>query len=459
MTASTSGNKTPSSPFTGKIIKTGLTARFMVIGGLTLLMLIPLLFVSNIIDERDGYYHKVLTDISSLWGKEQVVSGPFLFIPYREKIISRHKESSYSGAEKTIEKVDYYNRVAVILPEQLNIEAKLKEEFRERGIYKSLVYNADTQISGKFILPDISGIFENLDKIEWHKAHIVMGLQDTTAIRKLSPLKWNETVSHFEPGLIHQNFSETGFHAPVKINPETKTIQFSFDMNFNGSGNFLFTPLGKITTGNISSQWPHPSFQGRMLPTSHKITPQGFQATWEIPYLSRNLPHYWTLGTKKFNAHQYAVGVKLFEPVYLYSQVNRAVKYGILFIGLTFISLLVFELILKCRFHYVQYGLVGLAMTLFYLILLSFAEHIGFFKAYITGAVSCSLIISLYIKAALQDIKKGILMLTILSAMYGLLYSLLQLEDYALLTGTVVLMFVIMILMYLTRNLPQPSPD
>lgn len=455
MTISSSNNETSSSHPVSNTHKAGLSVRFLAIGTLSLLMLIPLLLVSNIISERDNYYHQVLADISSLWGKEQVISGPFLLVPYVEKEITRHKESSYSGAEKTIEKIDYYNKVAVILPEFLNIDSSLKEEFRERGIYKSLVYNADSQISGEFTLPDFSNISEKLDKIEWNKAHIVMELQDATAIRKFSPVKWNETLANFEPGSIYQNAPESAFHAPVQINPETKVFQFSFDMNFNGSGNFLFTPLGKVTTGHIFSKWPHPSFQGRMLPTKHEITSEGFHATWEIPHLVRSLPHYWTLGDIQFNPQQYAVGVRLFEPVFLYSQVNRAIKYGILFIGLTFISLLAFELTLKCRFHYVQYGLVGMAMTLFYLILLSFAEHIGFFRAYIFGAVSCSLIIALYIKAALQDIKKGVLMFAILSAMYGLLYSLLQLEDYALMTGTVVLLFVIMVLMYLTRNLPQ----
>ena len=436
-------------------VKSGLTGRFIVISALSLLMFIPLFLVSNIVDERNNYYHQVLDDISSLWGKEQIISGPFLLIPYIEKETSLHKETSYSEGDKTIEKVNYYNKVAVILPEALNIKTDLIEEFRERGIYKSLVYNADSQISGKFVLPDFSDISENLEKIEWNKAHILMELQDATAIRKISAVKWNDTTTNFEPGLPHQVSLVSGFHAPVQVGSETTEFQFSFDMNFNGSGNFLFMPLAKITKGDISSKWPHPSFQGKMLPTRHEITPDGFKATWEIPYLSQNLPRHWTHGHKNINAGKYAVGVKLFEPVYLYSQVDRAVKYGILFIGLAFISLLTFELIFKCRFHYVQYGLVGLAMALFYLILLSFAEHIGFFWAYLFGASSCSLIIALYIKAALHDLKKGALMFMILSGMYGLLYSLLQLEDYALMTGTVVLMFVISILMFLTRNLPQ----
>lgn len=189
------------------------------------------------------------------------------------------------------------------------------------------------------------------------------------------------------------------------------------------------------------------------LPTSHEITAEGFTSTWAIPHLARNYPQSWVSANAQYNLTEFTAGVDLFEPVFLYSKVTRAAKYGILFVGLTFLTFLIFELTTQIRLHYVQYGLIGVALIIFYLVLLSIAEHTAFLTAYIVAAVINIGLITLYTGAALKSWSKAGVIFVLLSALYAVLYSLLQLEDYALLMGTMLLLSVLMVLMYVTRNL------
>ncbi|NNC68131.1 MAG: cell envelope integrity protein CreD, partial [Gammaproteobacteria bacterium] len=297
-------------------------------------------------------------------------------------------------------------------------------------------------------------------RIDWDKAYIVLGLSDTRAINEVSSLNWNGNEIGYSPGTKVTEILSHGFHASLEgLNAETEQHVFNTKVSINGSQGFRFAPFGENTTVNMKSSWPHPSFQGMTLPNNYEVTADGFTSSWTIPHLARNYPQSWVYADQNYHLGEFTAGVDLFEPVFLYSKVTRAVKYGILFVGLTFLTFLIFELTTQTRLHYVQYGLIGVALTLFYLVLLSIAEHTAFLTAYIIAAISNIGLITIYTGAALKNWTRAGVIFVLLSALYTVLYSLLQLEDYALLMGTMLLLFVLMVLMYVTRNLRVNSSD
>lgn len=452
-----------------KNISNSLVFRFIIIGILIGVMTIPLGMVSDIVHERSQLYHSVLNEIAGTWGQEQKLQGPALFIPYTEKFVTEKIKTDKDGNERKINSIRYEQRTAIVLPDDLNIKVDLQGQKRKRGIYDSLVYTADLNISGDFKRPNIAELSTHIDKIHWNKAWLALGISDTQAINKVSGLHWTSpsgrtTRVDFEPGTKVINALKSGFHAPLdlSISDETtltsKKHPFSLVININGSQGFFFSPFGKTTKVTLQSDWPHPSFQGNVLPNKYDINDSGFVAFWSVPHLARNFPQMWTLETQKFNLNEFSAGVNLFEAVSLYSQITRAIKYGVLFFALTYITFLMFELGIGRRLHVVQYGMIGLALSMFYLTLLSMAEHAGFFKAYISAASIIILMISLYAFAAIRHIGRTGLISVLLVGLYTMLYSLLKLEDYALLAGTILLLGILGVMMYLTRNIgSKPS--
>ncbi|WP_299876034.1 cell envelope integrity protein CreD [uncultured Cocleimonas sp.] len=448
-----------------KNISDSLVFRFILIAVLIGLMTIPLSLVSDVVRERSNLYRGVLNDIASTWGQQQNLQGPALFIPYTEKFITEEVKTDKDGYERKVNKTIYKQRTAIVLPDDLNISVRLNGETRKRSLYESLVYTADLNVTGDFLRPDISSLSNNIDEIHWNRSWLALGISDTQAINKVSGLNWNnQKTIDFEPGTKVVNTIASGFHAPIDlsllsasasdstVDPESK-YPFQLNLNINGSQGFYFTPFGKTTDVEIVSDWPHPSFQGSVLPNKHEVSDDGFEATWSVPNLARNYPQLWTLEKQQFNVNEFKAGVNLFESVSLYSQITRAIKYGMLFFTLTYITFLIFEMGIGRRLHIVQYGVIGLALSIFYLTLLSMAEHAGFFNAYISAAGIIIIMISLYAYAAIRNIKRTIIITVLLAGLYTLLYSLLKLEDYALLAGTVLLLVILAVLMVLTRNI------
>ena len=316
------------------------------------------------------------------------------------------------------------------------------------------------RLVGSFEKLDIDSMSDHIHRIDYEKAYLVLGLSDTRAINEVSNLSWDGTEVGYSPGTKLTELLSHGFHASIKdLKPSNEQHRFSTKLSINGSQGFRFAPFGENTTVNMNSSWPHPSFQGMTLPTEYEITESGFNSSWLIPHLARNYPQSWIFANQHYNLNEFNAGVDLFEPVFLYSKVTRAVKYGILFVGLTFLTFLIFELTIQIRLHYVQYGLIGIALSIFYLVLLSIAEHTEFLTAYIVAAMINIGLITSYTMAALKSGARACMIFVLLSALYAVLYSLLQLEDYALLMGTMLLLFVLMILMYVTRNLRTDSLD
>ncbi|MFK7889440.1 MAG: cell envelope integrity protein CreD [Granulosicoccus sp.] len=428
-----------------------LTLRFVLIGLLGLLMLIPMGFVSEIVQERGDRHRDVLGDIAASWGQAQVLSGPVLVVPFTVVEIFENDVVDNDGSARTVKKTVRQHRTARFLPQELTIDTTLSDEIRERGIFRSLVYNAEVQVDAAFDQPDVDALSDAVETIHWDQAWISIGLSDTRAINQVSRFVWNHDDQTLSPGSRMEELP-AGFHVPVLLAREDQTYRLSMSLSTKGSGSFQFAPFGETTNVTVSSDWPHPSFQGSALPNSHEISSSGFTASWEVPHLARNYPQAWVDDTPQ-QLFEFTAGVSMFETVSLYSQITRAVKYGLLFIGLTFLTLLIFELIQKRTLHAVQYALVGVALSVFFLVLLALSEHLSFAKAYTVSAVLTILMITVYTAAVLKSFARGLVIFALLCALYAILYSLLQLEDYALLMGTALLVVIIAALMIITRNL------
>ncbi len=446
-----------------KHLNKSLVFRFGTITFLVILMNSPLSMVSDVVDERNQLYTDVLYGIANTWGHTQKLQGPALLVPYTEKYNSVKVLTDKDGNERKVNNTIYQHHTAIILPEELKIDADLLSKTLNRGIYDALVYTADLNISGSFQRPDISSLSNHIDEIHWDRAWLTLGISDTQAINKVSSLHWEteqqSTIDvDFEPGTRIIDAISNGFHAPIDLSEHDGSVTdtryiFSLNINTNGSQGFYFAPFGKVTDVIIQSDWPHPSFQGNVLPDQRQVEDTGFNASWSVPNLARNYPQIWTLGEQEFNLDEFSAGVNLFESVSLYSKVTRAIKYGSLFFILTYITFLIFELAIGKRLHIIQYGIIGLALSMFYLTLLSMAEHAGFFRAYLSAASLIISMVSLYVYAAIRSVASTAIVSILLTGLYYMLYTMLKLEEHALLSGTILLLIVLAVMMYLTRNI------
>ncbi len=438
-----------------------LTFRTAFITLIAMTMLIPLFMTQEIINERNQYYHQSINDISKGWGKQQTFIGPVLVVPYVEHIFSADTITDKDGETKTISRDIYNNKTIILLPEELNIDVKLNEQQRKRGIYSTLLYIADITVTGNFDLSSLPPEKSTSRKVNWDEAYLAIGLTDTKAITETTPIRWDKSSAPLEPGTKLNQFLNSGFHASMKHTRRFNSHpKFRIKLSLKGSGGFRFAPLGKTTKANIASGWAHPSFQGDILPNNKAdISKDGFNAQWSIPHLARNYPQTWLLedgkDTPKYDLYSLSTGVNLFIPISIYTKIDRSIKYGVLFIGLTFIVFLLFEIIAKIRTHTIQYILIGISLSLFYLILVSLSEHLPFLMSYAYAAATTIGIITLYSAAVLKSFSRAIMIFLLLASLYGVLFFILQMEDYALLAGTALITLIIMIMMFATRHLQK----
>ena len=453
--------------------------RCAAIAFLTLLLMIPLASVENIIESRSERQYEATNNIAESWGKAQTISGPALVVPYevwedqKEFIIAKD-----SGEKQEVVRREYYTRHKIILPAEVNFDARLDPEIRYRGIYRLALYAAPVSIQGHFALPLPADFGKNIHAIHWENAWLALGISDLKSIFEESPMQWNgKPALPYQPGTKLGGVLGAGFHAAVPMQQDAAGTRqnFSMQLNVRGSGGLSFTPVGEKSRITMAGTWPAPSFQGNLLPQERTITPQGFTAQWAISNLTRSYPQMSDLESKVlFNSSSdyeasegashrksaitsFTTGVNLHEPVSLYRMTLRAVQYAELFIAVSFVALFAFEMITRQRMHLLQYGMVGLSMSLFYLVLLSLAEHIDFSLAFTAASAVTVAMNSLYIAAATQKKKWGALMGVLLTALYTLLYSLLRMEDNSLLLGTALVVLMMAVLMFVTRKLPQAA--
>lgn len=433
-------------------MKRPLLFKTLTIGLLMLLLLIPIAMISDSIDERKWYSQSVLEEVARSDSHSQTIIGPVLVVPYSKVI----RTVTYNDKkEKIIEESLVYGKLK-FLPDLFDLNGELNIELRKRGIYSARVYQSNNTISGKFSIPKDFGVTENLLDYKFDQPYMAIGIKDIRGIKNSLVLQVNKQKFVMEPG-SKLNVLAGGVHANLIGVDFTGVRNFDFSLNLllSGTESFSVTPIGKETRVNISSGWPHPKFFGNFLPADSTISEAGFNANWQTSFFATNMQEYFLNCANKnecsdFNEKQF--GVSFIDPVDQYVKIDRAIKYAILFIGLTFACFFLFEIMKRLQVHAVQYTLVGLSLAFFYLLLLSLSEHLGFNKAYIISASACVTLIGIYVCFVLRSVLRGLGFTLGLSLLYGLLFGLLSAEDYALLMGSVLLFSILAAVMILTRN-------
>jgi inner membrane protein len=414
----------------------------IIIGILTLLLLIPTVMIRQIIREREDRQEEAGNEISSKWSGKQTLTGPVLSIPYTEN----YKDEA--GNVKSV--VKYLH----ILPEKLVVTGELFPEKRYRSIFEIVVYNSKLKYSGYF--PQINSEIINVSKTNLlpEKAFISFGISDLRGIEDQINFKWNNNSLSFNPGVETNDVIQSGINTRLPVNLSdsfTKQYNFSFDLNLKGSQRLYFVPVGKITEVNISSKWNSPGFDGAFLPDNRNIDDKGFTASWKVLNMNRNYPQYWLESSYKIEDS--AFGINLLMPMDNYQKSTRSVKYAILLISLTFMIFFFIEIKNTKLLHPFHYILVGLALCIFYTLLVSFSEHINFNLAYIIAALLTIGMIYLYSSSILKDRKLSFLIVSVLFILYGFIFTIIQLEDYALLMGSIGLFTALALIMFYSRKI------
>lgn len=426
----------------------------MIVTGLLILALgIPLMMVRGQIWERKQRRDSVVSEVSSTWGNAQTLGGPVLTVPYQ--VHTRDDKG------KVVHTSTY---LAYFLPETLKVDGRLFPELRRRGIFEVAVYRADLSVSGVFHRPSFAEWEIPAKDVLWDKAWLSIGVPDMRGIQRNVRLVWSGRTLQLTPGGGVTGLWSSGLRVPVSLGAgEGQAYPFAFDLALRGSQQLRFLPFGKQSTVALRSSWPDPSFSGGFLPESRSVTSKGFEAAWSVPYFGRSYPQQWREEEREQlvpeNAlHESAFGVALYQPVDVYQKTERSVKYGMLFLVLTFLAFFLFEVFSPVSLHPLHYLLVGSALCLFYVLLLSISEHIPFGVAYAIASAGIIVLISGYSLAILRGKRRALAMSGMLVLLYGYLYVLLQAEDYALLLGSIGLFVILALVMFLTRRVDWYSP-
>ncbi|HLF52285.1 MAG TPA: cell envelope integrity protein CreD [Flavobacterium sp.] len=430
------------------------TAKMIMVGLLTLVLLIPLQFVKELISERAQRQKEVITETNDKWGKSVFFYGPILKIPYTyyEETVSINEKTKETVKQKTA-----HTNYAYFFPEELKANTDVTTKALNRNNYESVVFNSNMKFEGNYIQPDFSSRNIPHENIQWNKATILIKTTNLKSIKDEVKINFGKTNFTFEPVYDSEakdstEALETGYIDLTKILTNQK-IAFNFDITYNGSQQIKMVPIGKTTQVNMKSNWASPSFTGNFLPDdkTKKITTSGFVANWKILHINRAFSQQ-VFGHLP-DLRQYAFGVDFVIPVDQYQQNERASKYGFLVIGLTFLIFFLIQSISKISIHIFQYSMIGLALIMFYTLLISITEHSSFMKAYIISGISVIALITLYSVSILKNKKFPVFIGLSLTALYTFIYVIIQLENYALLVGSIGLFLILAEVMYFSRKI------
>ena len=424
---------------TTKKIGSSVTFKLITICALVLVLLIPASMVTSLIHERNNRKQGVIDEINAKWGRVQTIIGPVISIPYLKYIKDK------DGTARSVTKYLH------ILPDTVGIKSRIIPEVRYRGIYEAVLYNTTLSIDGFFPRTPLEDLRIAPENIDWSGAFISLGITDMGGIKDRIDATFDGKRLSMEPGVETADVIKSGISADIQLDDNLKSYPFHFALNLNGSRQINFAPVGKETTVTARSSWNDPSFGGAFLPIEREVDEQGFSAKWKVLHLNRNYPQYWKGGGHDLS--QSTFGVLLFSPVDIYQKSIRTAKYALMFIVFTFLAFLISEVMNRLRVHPVQYFLIGLAIIIFYILLLSISEQINFDVAYLISAGAVIGLITGYTKAIIKNRTVALMVGGILVILYTYLYILLQLEDYALLMGSIGLFAVLSITMYLTRKI------
>ena len=371
---------------------------------LILILLIPATMVKQLIHEREATHHKAINEVNDKWAKKQTVIGPYISIPYYKN------SGNFSSSTNRVKHWIY------IMPEELNIKGDINNEKRKRGIYEIVVYNSTLSFEGSFAKLDLEEFNIPKNNILWDKATLNIGINDLKGIENQIELKWDTTSSFFKSGTSTNDIVYNGINAEIPISHDStaKSHKFSLKLGLKGSQSIYFAPVGKTTDVRISSDWSERSFAGNFVPDSSKLLEGGgYQAHWNIIHINRNYPQKWLGNT--YNLTESMFGADLIIPVDNYQKSYRVARYAILFLALTFMVFFFVEMLKKVFIHPIQYLLVGIAIIVFYTLLLAFSEHISFNLSYLIAAILTLSLITFYISTSVKSREIGILTFGLLS--------------------------------------------
>ncbi|MDO8540251.1 MAG: cell envelope integrity protein CreD [Opitutaceae bacterium] len=425
------------------------------------LLLVPLSMVERTLRERLARHDAAVASITQAWGKSQRLFGPVLVVPYTFKQESDEwtNVTAPDGRRTRERVVRTVAAEALLLPEQLDVRGALESSERARGIYRTNVYAATLRIAGRFAPPDLSALVPAGSDVQWTRSRVGVAISDLRGTRETLTLRWGDADLPLQTGARLEGFG-SGLHAPIALAKGGAGIDFALELTLNGSGALTMVPSGRKTSVQLSSPWPDPGFLGAFLPVQREIGAAGFDATWQVSHYGRDFPQLWATqgggpAPSVATIEASAFGVSLMRTVTPYRTVERAIKYGVLFLALLFATFFLFETVCAVRLKALNYLLVGAALCLFYLGLLSLAEFIGFVTAYVGAAAASVGMIGLYSWSVLHSARRAALVAVMLSGVYGYLYFVLQMEDFALLAGTTALFALLAAVMYATRRLDR----
>lgn len=423
-------------------IRESVTLKLISIFILALLLMVPMSFIQSLILERDQMQQSTISEVSDKWANEQQVYGPILTIPFIDQITVDDKKEEV-------------RKEVHILPSFLKINGIINPQILHRSIYEVVVYDSGLTFNGRF---------DSLDRYEkdfkgteilWDEAFLTINISDMRGIKENIIMNWNGNDKQVEPGSTIPVLVRSGITVQNLFveTPGQYAFDFSFNVQLQGSQHLGFVPLGKKTEIHLTSDWQNPSFSGSFIPDERKITNEGFQADYKILELNRNYPQYWTGDRHSEGIKQSAFGVDLLLPVTQYQKTMRSAKYALLVIALTFLTFFLIEIFNRKKVHPFQYILIGLALCLFYTLLISISEHMSFNGAYLISSISTITMIGLYAKSILSNIRQTIVLVIMLCFTYTFVFITLQLQDYALLIGSIGLTIILAFTMYITRNI------
>ena len=445
--------------------------RFIAVGLLALLMFIPLNLVSSIINDRANYSRQTVTSISNEWGGAQQLSGPVLVIPVTEDVTYDRRREAVDAVTgltlrdedgKTIyehfeETVTEDRPPVYLFPEDLDISLNTTSQTRARGIFEVPVYTAQSEISFTFDTSLASPALTGDEVLHWNDARLELGLTSNRALRGEAVLTASERTIQLEP-LSSRNQSVSGGILAELGDPRTIET-YRLALTLNGARHVAATATGRTTRLSITSDWPDPSFFGSFLPDARSVTDEGFEASWSVPHLARALPQVSREPLDSLARKSASMGVRFLTPNDFYQKAYRSARYGLLFIGLTFLTILLLDRNGATPTHPVQYLMVGLAQSVFVLLMAAYAEQIGFGAAYAVSAAATIGLLTIFGATALKLGKRATTLAGMLIVVYAVLYLILQSADYALLAGSTLAFVALAGTMWLTRNEDWHGPE
>lgn len=423
----------------------------MVVGFLALVFVAPLVMIWGVVKDRSRYRDTVTAEVARSTAQSQTLVGPLVVVRYRERIPATGKGDAEEVRDGT----------EIILPESLSIRSKSHVETRQRGIHRVPVFRATAALTAVFTLPQRLGVSDKRQLVEEPRAEIVFGVSDPRGIRSVPEVKLEGATLEARPG-AGLYWPKNGFSVALPSDAAGRRVPLEVNLDLLGTDRLMFVPIGAVTDVELSSDWPHPSFVGAFLPDERKVSAQGFQAHWKLSRFATGVDEGMARLRDSMTGGDHGdgalglvntdLGVRFVQPVDVYTQSERAVKYGFLFVFLTFVAFFLFEVLRRMAIHPIQYVLCGAALALFFLLLVSLSEHLPFAGAYLVASVACVGLIAFYVGHVLQSTARGLAFGGLVGAMYGVLYVILQSEDYALLLGALLLFAALAIVMVMTRR-------